>query len=43
MIHQGTDDISRGLLNEGVSSDQDMISFIPFDEDALVRRPSIED
>ena len=43
MIHQGTDGISRGLLDEGVSSGKDMLSFIPFDEDALVRYPPVED
>ena len=43
MIHQGTDGISRGLLDEGVSSGKDILSFIPFDEDALFRHSPVED
>jgi hypothetical protein len=37
MISKGTDAISRGLLGEGVTTGDDMLSFIPLDESAFDR------
>lgn len=37
MIHQGTDGLSRGCLNEGVMRDADMLAFVPLRETAVQR------
>jgi hypothetical protein len=41
MIAQGTDGVSRGLLNEGVTSGIDMLLFIPTHLSAIERHPPI--
>jgi hypothetical protein len=43
MIAQGTDGISRGVLNEGVMAGESMASFIPLHQSALDRHPSLKD
>ena len=42
MIAQGSDGISRGLLNEGVMSGASMMSYIPLHLSALERSPKLE-
>jgi hypothetical protein len=39
MIAQGTDGVSRGLLNEGVTTGLDMLSFIPLHLNSIERNP----
>jgi hypothetical protein len=41
MIAQGTDGVSRGLLNEGVTTGLDMLSFIPLHLTAIERQPKL--
>jgi hypothetical protein len=42
MKAQGTDGASRGQLKEGVSTGQDMLSFIPFHLSSIQRSPAVE-
>lgn len=41
MIAQGGDGLSRGSINEGVMSGEDFLSFLPFNENAIERSPSL--
>jgi hypothetical protein len=41
MIAQGTDGLSRGLLNEGVMAGESFFSFVPFNLSAAQRSPSL--
>ena len=41
MIAQGSDGVSRGALNEGVMSGQDMLSFVPLAHSAIEQSPSL--
>jgi hypothetical protein len=41
MIAQGTVEVSRGLLTEGVNSGLDMLSFVPLHLNAVERNPSL--
>ena len=41
MIAQGSDGVSRGALNEGVMSGQDMLSYVPIAQTALERNPKL--
>ena len=42
MIREGTDDVSRGQLREGVTAGESMLSFIPTNEDPLERSPNFK-
>jgi len=41
MIAQGTDGLSRGLLNEGVMAGESFFAFVPFNLSADLRSPSL--
>jgi hypothetical protein len=41
MIAEGGDGVSRGLLNEGVMSGEDILSFIPLHLSAIERSPTL--
>jgi hypothetical protein len=41
MIAQGTDGVSRGALNQGVTTGMDMLSFIPLHLTAIERNPQV--
>jgi hypothetical protein len=41
MIRQGTDGLSRGLLNEGVMAGASMLSFVLLNEGVLERQPNV--
>jgi hypothetical protein len=43
MIAQGTDGVSCGLLNEGVTTGLDMLAFIPLHLTAIERNPSVKE
>jgi hypothetical protein len=42
MIREGADGASRGHLREGVTAGECMLSFIPLNEDPLIRAPQLE-
>jgi hypothetical protein len=41
MIAQGTDGLSRGLLNEGVMAGESFFAFVPFNLSAALRSSSL--
>jgi hypothetical protein len=42
MIREGTDDVSRGHLREGVTAGESILSFIPKNENPLERSPQLK-
>jgi len=43
MIRQGTDDLSRGVLSEGVMQGDDMLRLVPLNKAALEREKNLKD
>jgi hypothetical protein len=43
IIAQGTDEISRGDLREGIAQGESMLSFVPLHLSAIDRHPAIKD
>jgi hypothetical protein len=42
MMAQGTDGVSRGQMDEGVTAGEDMLSFVPISKSALDRHPPLK-
>ena len=43
MIHQGTDGVSRGSLQEGVYLSKSMLAYFPWDKSGCQRSPTLLD